>query len=340
MRTARATVKDVAARAGVSPKTVSNVVTGTVAVRPETRARVEDAMRALDFVPNLSARGLRSGRSGTIAVALPDLSTEFSAELLHFLVESAHERGLAVQIDETAHRPQRERDLLSRARDHLVDGLILNPIRLEDSAILRGDDLPPAVVIGEVEQNLTDHVRVDSRRAARDITRLLIDRGARRIAAIGGDERSERATATSRVRLAGYREALAEAGIAHDPRLEANVMPWSMSGGAEAMGEVLQRGVGFDAVVAFTDAIAVGALGALAEAGMRVPDDVLVSGFDDVEIARFARPALTTVSFDRRAFAEAALELLEARIADPARPIEAVVVAHRVVERESTGASR
>ena len=119
----RATMKDVAALAGVSPKTVSNVVTGTVAVREETKLRVEAAMTQLDFVPNLNARGLRKGRSGIIAVALPDLATAFSAELMHRIVDAAHDRGLAVQIEETATDPERERELVSRARAHLVDGL-------------------------------------------------------------------------------------------------------------------------------------------------------------------------------------------------------------------------
>src|SRR6478609_7736108 len=172
----RATMKDVAALAGVSAKTVSNVLTGTAAVRPETQQRVESAMRELDFVPNLSARGLRKGRSGIIAVALPDLATAFSAELVHRIVEAAHERGLAVQIEETASEPEREKELVSRARAHLVDGLILNPIRLEDSVLKYADRLPPLVVIGEVEQNRADHVRIDSRRAAADVTRHVLSR--------------------------------------------------------------------------------------------------------------------------------------------------------------------
>src|SRR5690606_11834678 len=194
----RATMKDVAALAGVSPKTVSNVVTGAFPVSGDTRARVEAAMRKLDFVPNLSARGLRSGRSGTIALALPDLATAYSAELLHRIVDAAHGRGLAVQIEETAATPERERELLARARSHLIDGLILNPIRLEDSVIRYADRLPPLVVIGEVEQNRADHVRIDSRVAASEATRRVISRGARRIAVIGADDDPAFETATSR----------------------------------------------------------------------------------------------------------------------------------------------
>lgn len=333
---ARATMKDVAALAGVSPKTVSNVVTGTVGVREETKARVEAAMAELDFVPNLSARGLRQGRSGIIAVALPDLATAYSAELVHRIVEAAHGRGLAVQIEETATEPAREKELLSRARAHLVDGLILNPVRLEDSVIRYADRLPPIVVIGEVEQHRADHVLIDSRQAAADVTRHVIERGARRIAVIGADDRGELATATSRLRLEGVHVALSEAGLARDRAMEVNRMPWSMAAGAEGMNELLARGVEFDAVVAFTDSMAAGALHTLHGHGIDVPGDVIVTGFDDVEFSQFTSPALTTIAFDRRALAEAALGLLLSRIDEPGAPPRSLTLSHQLRERAST----
>ncbi|WP_203135440.1 LacI family DNA-binding transcriptional regulator [Microbacterium sp. JZ31] len=335
-RTGRATMKDVALLAGVSPKTVSNVVTGTTFVRPDTVARVQAAMDTLQFVPNLSARGLRNGRSGTIAAALPDLATAFSGALLHCLVEVAHERGFALQVEETAAEPGREYALLSRARAHLVDGLILNPIRLEDSAVAGAEHLPPVVLIGEVEEPQTDHVGIDSRGAARDITRHVIERGARRIAVVGGDRDPERATATSRLRLAGYHDALEEAGIARDTTLEVHHFPWTPESGASAVGELIARDAAFDAVVAFTDSIASGVLHALHARGIRVPDDVLVTGFDDVELSRFTTPQLTTVRFDLALFAREAVGLLESRMSDRSRPPRSVTVPHEIVVRAST----
>ncbi len=332
----RATMKDVAALAGVSPKTVSNVVTGTVPVNESTRAKVESAMAQLDFVPNLSARGLRKGRSGIIAVALPDLATAFSAELVHRIVEAAHGKGLAVQIEETASEPEREKELVSRARAHLVDGLILNPIRLEDSVLKYADRLPPLVVIGEVEQNRADHVRIDSRRAAADATRHVLARGATRVAVVGADDDPSIATATSRLRLEGVHDALREAGIARDPALEINRLPWSMAGGAEAVRVLLDRRVPFDAIVAFTDSLALGALHTLHDNGIRVPHDVIVTGFDDVEFSRFTSPALTSIAFDRQAFAIAALGLLESRMDDRTAPPRALTLSHHLLERAST----
>ncbi|MFJ9392883.1 LacI family DNA-binding transcriptional regulator [Nocardioides sp. NPDC101246] len=332
----RATVKDVAALAGVSPKTVSNVMNETVFVRPDTRERVLAAVEELDFVPNLSARSLRGGRSGVIALALPDLATAFSADMVHRVVQAAHERGMAVQIEETAAEPQREHDLVSRAREHQVDGLILNPIRLKDSIIVHDDHLPPVVLIGEVEQHKVDRVLIDSRQAGYEVAAHLLDRGARRIAVLGGATGAVDATATSAQRLEGYHRALREHGIEPDARLEINAEEWSMRGGAEAAEELLNRGTTFDAIMAFTDSIAFGAMHVLQEHGLEVPRDVLVTGFDDVEHARFMNPSLTTVALDRRAFAEAAVDLLLARIGDRTTPPRAVAIPHELVVRAST----
>ncbi|MGY0388921.1 LacI family DNA-binding transcriptional regulator [Nocardioides sp. WG-D5] len=159
----RATVKDVAALAGVSPMTVSNVMNETVFVRPYTRERVLAAVEELGFVPNLRARSLRNGRTGVIALALPDLATAFSADVVHRVVQVAHERGMVVQIEETAAEPKREYDLVSRAREHQIDGLILNPIRLKDSIIVHRRPVAAGVLIGEVGQRKVDRVLIDSR---------------------------------------------------------------------------------------------------------------------------------------------------------------------------------
>lgn len=326
----RATVTDVARLAGVSPKTVSNVVNATVQVSPKTREKVERALAELDYVPNLSARGLRNGRTGIVALALPDLSTAYSAAMAHHFVEVAAERGMAIQIEETGSDSEREAQLLSRARVHAVDGLILNPVLLETSAVQPGISLPPVVLIGEVDQPIADHVWIDNVRACRDMTELLIHRGHRRIAVLGA-MRSE----TSRLRLRGYREAVQAAGLPQDPALEIACHDWTARGAADCLGEFLARGVTIDAIFCLTDTLALGALNALAAAGLRVPDDVSVAGYDNVAEAAFMVPPLTTVNFDKRQFAEQSLTLLQARIADRDRPIQSVVLPHSIMVRSS-----
>ena len=198
------------------------------------------------------------------------------------------------------------------------------------------DRLPPLVVLGEVEQNRADHVRIDSRRAAADVTRHVLSRGATRIAVIGADDDPSVATATGRLRLEGVHDALREAGIPRDTALEINPMPWSMTGGADGVQTLFRRGVAFDAIIAFTDSLALGALHALHDHGVNVPEDVIVTGFDDVEFSRYTSPSLTTLAFDRRAFADAALTLLESRMDDRSAPPRALTLSHHLLERDST----
>jgi DNA-binding LacI/PurR family transcriptional regulator len=327
---ARATVKDVAARAGVSPKTVSNVINGVVFVRDDTRERVEAAMSELDYVPNFSARSLRNGRSGVIALALPDLSTAYASEMSSLFVQLAHERGLAVQFEESAAEPQREWELLSRARAHQIDGLVLNPVNLADSAVEDAGELPPVVLIGEVEQHRTDQVRVDSVGAAREMTQHLLDAGCERIAVVGAsDERFD--TATSRLRMLGYREALAaREGI------EIVALHWSARGAAAAVSAFLDGADLPDAFFCFTDSMAIGTISELHRRGVEVPRDVLVVGFDDVEESRYSVPALTTVSFDKREFVAQTLTMLESRFTDRTSPPRQVTIAHEIVVRASS----
>jgi DNA-binding LacI/PurR family transcriptional regulator len=331
----RATVKDVARLAQVSPKTVSNVVNGTAPVSAAMRGRVEAAMLELDYVPNLWARALRNGRSGLIALALPDLSTPYSAGMAHHFVTQARERGLGVQVEETVLSGERELQLIFKARAHLIDGLVLNPVMTQNVTVRPGLSLPPTVFIGEVDQNVGDHVWVDNVAAARELTEHLITLGHRRIAIVGVMR-----SATSRLRLQGYRAALRAAGIPREPDLEIHDDEWYPSGSYAAMTSYLEQHDLPDAIVCMTDSIALGVLSALWTLGHQVPDDVSVVGYDNIADGAFAVPPLTTVDFDKPAYASTVLDLLATRMADPGRPVERVTVPHRLLVRASTAARR
>ncbi|MBM0259289.1 LacI family DNA-binding transcriptional regulator, partial [Micromonospora sp. 4G55] len=167
-------LKDVAERAGVSVKTVSNVVNGYLHVRPDTRARVEEAIAELNYRPNLSARNLRKGRTGVIALAVPELDIPYFAELARHVVTAAAERGWTVLIDQTGGGAERERVAAAGIGDHMIDGLILSPLALtaED---LAGLDGTPMVLLGErVDHGPADHVAIDNVAAAREITAHLV----------------------------------------------------------------------------------------------------------------------------------------------------------------------
>jgi DNA-binding LacI/PurR family transcriptional regulator len=315
----------------VSPKTVSNVLNGTFRVTPQTRARVEEAMAALDYVPNLSARGLRNGRTGMIAVALPDLRMSYSAEMLHHFVAAAGGRGLHVQIEETGKSSEREAELMSRARAQLVDGLILNPVLLETTAVQRGVALPPVVLIGEVDQPIVDHVWIDNVAAIREITELLINEGHRRIAIMGVGP-----MATAQLRLAGYHKALAAAKIEPDETLEIECREWHSPDAAQCFVDFLDHHPVPDAVVCMTDTLALGVINALHRRGLSVPEDVSVVGYDNIPDAITAVPPLTTIDFDKQLFAETAIKVLSERIADRNRPVMSVTLPHRIIRRAST----
>ena len=332
----RATVKDVARRAGVSPKTVSNVMNGIVPVSGPTRLRVEQAMAELDYVPNLSARGLRNGRSGVIALALPDLATPFSAEVAHHIVEVAHEQGWIVQIEETGSDPQREQELMTRARSNLIDGLILNPVVLDESAVKVGVALPPVVLLGEVTQQLADRVFVDSFAAARDMTLALAKTGRKRIAVLGTTQ--GRGSAAAIQRTQGYQAALDSLGIPRDESLLIPCEKWTPETAAKALSTYLEANPVPEALFCFTDSMAIGALSVLWKRGLRVPEDIAVAGFDDIADGRYAVPSLTTVSFDKRMIASEALRLLTERMGDRARGQRVVSVGYSIVERDSSKA--
>jgi DNA-binding LacI/PurR family transcriptional regulator len=330
-------LKDVAERAGVSVKTVSNVVNGYQHVRPDTRARVEQAIAELNYRPNLSARNLRKGRTGVIALAVPELDIPYFAELARYVVTAAAAHGWTVLIDQTGGGPEQERKVASGIGDHMIDGLIFSPLALTADD-LAGLDGMPMVLLGErVDHGPADHVMIDNVAAAREITNHLIGLGRRRIAAIGSQRTPEGASA--RLRLAGYTAALAEAGIGYDERLVAPAPAWHRADGAAAVRHLLATGVRPDAVFCFNDTLALGALRALHEAGLRVPEDVAVAGFDDIEDGRFSIPTLSTVSPDKEGIARLAVDLLATRLStDRDAPPRELVAPYRLALRESAPA--
>lgn len=332
-------LKDVAARAGVSIKTVSNVVNGYVHVAPETRARVQQAIDALGYKPNMAARQLRSGRSGVIALAVPELQSPYFAELAGRVVHAAERRSWTVLIDQTDGHAERERNLVAGLRRHAIDGLIFSPLALAGEELARGDDRTPMVLLGErVWHGPADHVAIDNTAAAADATRHLAGSGRRRIAAIGAQDGPSAVTAQQR--LAGYHAALAEAGLPADPALVAEVDGFHRADGAAAMARLLAAAEPPDAVFCFNDLLALGAIRTLLDRGCSVPGDVAVIGFDDIEDGRFSTPTLSTIAPDLGRIAELAVDLLAERLGESAAKAAAAPrelrVSHRLVAREST----
>lgn len=337
MATVSSRLKDVAARAGVSIRTVSNVVSGSGSVAEETRVRVQAVLDELGYRPNLAARNLRAGRTGVIGLAIPELHSPYFAELTGLIVEAAQQRSWTVVIDQTFGDREAERRLLDGTGGRLVDGLLISPWSLRPEELTAHARRVPVVLLGEQPgQGLADRVAVDSVLAADEATTHLLETGRRRVAAIGLQPHLHNDTA--RQRLEGYRRALRRAGITPDPALERPVAALHREDGARATAELLGSGARPDAVFAFSDELALGALHVAHEHGLGVPEDLAVVGFDGIEDARYAYPPLTTVVPDKRQIAERALQCLADRVYSPATSVPPldVVVPHRLEIRAST----
>ncbi|RDG37089.1 LacI family DNA-binding transcriptional regulator [Streptomyces corynorhini] len=349
---ARPRIKDVARHAGVSEKTVSNVINDYVHVSDRTRRVVREAIDHLGYRVNLAGRHLRTGRSGVIALVVPELDVPYFAELARHVIRAAEECSLTVLVHQSGGDRRHELAALSGFGSDFVDGIILSPLALTSDDLRDNAGSPPTVLLGELLEEGADHVAIDNEQAAREATEHLIARGHRAILVIGG--RDEPGLGTAEARTRGYRAALAAAGIAHDAAALLPVGAFRMPDGAEAVHRVLNGGARPDALLCLNDQLALGALRALHEHGVRVPEDIAVMGFDDVEGGRFSVPTLSTVAPDKGAVAKAAVQLLRHRIAEAARPRDGAdepapgtlspqdrVVAHRLVLRESTeGAAR
>ncbi|MBQ0895663.1 LacI family DNA-binding transcriptional regulator [Micromonospora sp. U56] len=309
----RARLEDVAKLAGVSPKTVSNVVNGHPYVREQTRERVLQAMKELNYRANISARNLARGRTGVLALAVPKLGNPYFAELAGYIIEAAERRSWSVLIDETRGDPERERRVIEGFTPMRLDAVIISVQGLTATELATLQPSGPLVLLGEkIFDGPADHVAADNIAAAEALTRHLIETQRRRIAVIGLTGTPLRGTPD--LRLDGYRRALREAGLTFRPEYVPAVSGYQRSDGARAMARLLELGDRPDAVVCFNDEMAVGALKTLAIRSIAVPEDIAVAGFDDIDESRYCHPSLTTVSWKNDQIAQVALDLLEERI--------------------------
>ncbi|GCF11886.1 LacI family DNA-binding transcriptional regulator [Dictyobacter arantiisoli] len=333
------TLKDVALKAGVSVKTVSNVVNNYPYVTDAIRLRVKAAINELQYQPNLSARYLRKGRSGILAFANPDLSNAYFSEIGQVVIEAAKARSYTVLLDHTGGERSNEQDVVRGLSPHLIDGVILSPFALEPEDLQPRQESIPIVLLGDRIYDVPyDHVTYDNVATARLATQHLLSLGRRRIAALGVQEAEARETETSRLRLRGYLEALEEAGVPLDPHLIIRGLPsFSRFYGARAMRQLLSLDTPPDAIFCFNDLLALGAMRAIFEADYRVPEDIAVVGFDDIEEGRYAVPSLTTIAPDKQKIGDLAVAFLLGRI-DGTRtgPPERIEVSCQLIVRESS----
>ena len=329
------TMADVARSAGVSTMTVSNVINGRPRVGAATRERVLAAINELGYQVNLAARHLRAGRTGVVGLAVPELERPYFAQLAARLADRFEAHGLRIVMERTGGGREGELDAVAFSRLRMYDGLILSVVDIDPAELnqLRTD--APVVMIGErALPSRFDHVMMDNVDGARQATAHLLAAGARRIAMLGGNP--DTAANMPALRAEGYTLAHEEAGVPVDPALTVRTS-FGLQDGYDAIQSLLDRKIAFDAVFALTDVVAMGALRALADAGLKVPDDVQVVGFDDIDEAQYLVPSLSSVNPGHEEMADAITSLLIAQVAggQADKPTELIVPA-RVVERGTT----
>lgn len=312
------TIRDVAARAGVSHQTVSRVINDSPRVAEATRERVLSAIRDLSYVPSPMARGLISNQTRSIGVVADDISDHFFARVVAGAEAEARRRGYYLMIG-SVEADDAETGYLRLMLERRVEGLILArpsvPLTPDDLQAARSAGVP-LVTVGSTDGLGVPVVDVDNRQGGYDATRYLLQQGHRRIATIVGPRRWPSAIA----RFDGYRLALREAAVAEDSELVEPASGWGLESGQAAAASLLGCGADFTAVFAHSDLIALGAIRELRDAGLHVPEDVSVVGYDDLPVARYLEPALTTVHQPMREVGARAAGLVLDQIAGGAAP--------------------
>ncbi|MGW7539090.1 LacI family DNA-binding transcriptional regulator [Amycolatopsis sp. NPDC054798] len=332
-----ATLRDVADRAQVSVRTVSNVVSGYEHVSAKMRQRVLRAIDELGYIPNPVARTLRTGKTGLLSLVVPEIDVPYFSQLAREVIDAAGSLGFQVMIDQTGHDHERERQLLrGGGRRNLFDGMLFAPLATSEELC----DVDPArssplILLGEhVFDGRFDHVAIDNVVAAHDATTHLLDCGRTRIAAIGAQPKETYSTPLQRTE--GFRKALDEHGLEPVNALQATAAHYGRADGYAATASLLRESPCPDAIFCYSDLLAMGAIRAVFDAGLRVPEDVAIIGIDDIEEGRYSRPSLSTVSLDTPFIARTAVSRLAARIENPGLPAEEFVAPHTVLAREST----
>jgi LacI family transcriptional regulator len=288
----RVTINQVAALAGVSPTTVSHVLSGKRLVAEDTRVTVRQAIRTLGYRPNSVARSLRTRRSHMIAVVVPDVTNTFYSVLTRGLADTVSAEGYGSYVCNTDGLLDREATFLDDAMDRGADGIVLAAVDSASAGALKPADMGvPVVCVGRgLDHPRIDVVTIDDENGSYAATGHLLARDPEWIAMIQGP------AATGATRIAGFTRAVRDAGRTIDPAFMVTG-DWTRHGGYDAMRQILTARPGMrpDAVFCANDLMAIGAIDALREAGLRVPDDVAVAGFDDVDAATIVHPPLTTV---------------------------------------------
>lgn len=328
------TIKDVARESGVSIATVSRVVNGTGYVSESTRKKVEDAVARLGYSPNHFARSLSKGSTKIVGAVIPDISNPFFPAIARGIDDVLVSNGYLLVICNTDNDEGQEEAVVKALLEKRVDGLVFVTGSRDPRELVQHvpADVPIATIDREVMGLDCDMVTCDSYKGGYEMTRHLIDSGHRKIAFISGPDH----LSTSQKRLAGFRAALSDAGM--DNSGPVFYGDYRYETGYSIARDILASPQGVTAVFAANDLMALGVMRCFLDAGVLIPAQMAVAGYDDIQIASMIRPSLTTVAQPAyRMGAVAAEVLLERLNSGPGHPRKVHVLDPTLIVRDSTG---
>jgi LacI family transcriptional regulator len=329
------TIKEVARGAGVSVATVSRVMNNSGPVNAETRRRILDVAKELRYVPNSAARSLIMAKTSTLGILLPDLHGEFFSEVIRGIDQTSREEDYHLLVS-SSHNNRIDIEAALKAMRGRVDGMIVMSPDLEALSLRNNllESLPVVLLNCGVEGSAFPSVNIDNRGGAAAMVRHLLSLGHRRIGVVTGGRHNH----DSDERLVGYRDVMNSAGL-YDAGLEVDG-DFTEASGFRAGRELLTRSSRPTAVFAFNDSMAVGVLSALQQAGVHVPEDISVAGFDDIPMSRYLNPPLTSVHVPISELGSRAVgRLVQSIQHEGAAPPRMETVATTLVERYSTGSA-
>lgn len=332
-----ATIRDVAEKAGVSIATVSRVINNQISVSPDTRKKVQKAIKDLNYQPNYLGRNLRRAKTKMILVILQNISNPFYSKVVRGIEEMGHQNGYNIMICNTDSDPDRERTYLELMVNRLVDGVILMEPEIDGYELSEISKDFPVVQCCEYKEDVdVSHISIDNIKAGYTAVKHLISLGHSRIGMVSAYNR----LLSAQQREEGYRNAILEAGLEYDSDL-IKMGSYGYTGGLRATKELLEMEDRPTAIFAISDITAIGAIRAIKEKGLQVPDDIAVVGFDNTSIASMYDPRLTTISQPRYDMGKISMEVLLKLIknkemkAGKIKPKD-IYLEHELIIREST----
>lgn len=327
-------IKDVAKEAGVSIATVSRVLNDIDVVNEETKKKVLDAIKKLGYRPNIVARSLKTQRTKTVGIVVPDISSQFYPEIVRGAEDVANIYDYNVMLCNSDYDMDKEKEYLKVLKEKMVDGVLYMSSALEEDTVELIDELDIKTVLVETKdtEGKIPSVIIDNVKATYDSTKHLLDKGCKNIAFLGKQRSANNACAS---RYEGYEKALNESGIEIDENI-VYLDQLRVATGYEGVKNIIENNKKIDGIVCASDEIAMGAINSLRDKGIGVPEDVKVIGFNNIYSASVFYPKLTTVAQPMYDMGSLAMRMLIKLINQKTLEKGHYVLDYKIIERDSS----